>query len=135
MFNPLTEPESWNDLFLSEKPMAKTSAFWTCLLALAYAAIVAGGLGIRLAAGKHAHPAYAYAIPALVILTGFLFYLGWRFLGFIESIRQVVSEVPREQAVIVLRAARAATRLFYSSMLGVGIALMIAKLLISSAGR
>jgi hypothetical protein len=134
MLNPFAVPDSWNDLFLSDKPMVRTSAFWTCALAMAYAVIFSTGFAIRLWAVRSVIPDVALAVPVLVFLDVVLIYLGWRFLAFVEDIRETVRQVPKEQSVALLRSGRAVTRIFYSLMFGVGIALALASMLLVLPG-
>ena len=129
MFNPLAVPDSWDDLYLPEKAMARTTPFWACLLWLVYGEIAANGLAWRLA---HSPNASTLMVPPLLCLAVALIYFGWLFLDFVNSMREVIHHLPKEQAETLLRAGRRATRLFYSLMITVGMALTIARMLMLS---
>ncbi len=123
MFNPLVIPHSWDDLFLTEKAIVRTSAFWTCLLSTAYPVIFASGLALR-----SGFSGDSIAVLPLVCIPGVLIYFGWLFLDFVNSIRELLHYVPKEQAALLLGAGRTVTRLFYSLMFTVGTALIIARM-------
>ena len=123
MFNPLVIPHSWDDLFLPEKAMVRTSALWVCLLSVAYPAILAIGLALRLGFSGD-----SIAVVLLVCIPGVLIYFLWLFLDFVNSLRELIDYVPKEQAALLLRTGRTVTRLFYSLMFAVGTALVIGRL-------
>ena len=86
-------------------------------------------VGIRVGKAASTHSRYAFALPALVILVGYLVYHGWQFCGFIRDTRQAITGATDKESM--LQAARSATRVFLFSVTGIAVALWIVVLVLT----
>ncbi len=130
MFNPLVIPDTWDNLFVGNKPALRTAAGWTCAWSVLFALVAAGGLGSYLIQHGDTISTTHVALPAIVISMAFLLFLCGKFIAFVADIRETVRTIPADQSAIVLRAARSVIRLFYTLVTIIGIALIVTRMLL-----
>jgi len=69
-------------------------------------------------------------VTALAVLEVVILYIGWRFLRFIDAVRELLSSAPN-QSEDILGLARWTARLFIFGMTGIGMAMMVSLMLLS----
>lgn len=121
-----SEPHEWDAAFLGTRPLLRTSLFWSCFIAFFYAALMTGGIAIKIALQI---PSKApLLIPFLLLMVIFIFYTGWRFLRFIREVQAILLTIPEKKEAI-LSLARWNARLFAFAMTGIGLAMVLALVL------
>ena len=124
----MSEPHSWDEAYRGDRPLRRTSLFWACLPAFLLAFMMTVGIAVRVF--LQAPTKASVLVTALAVLEVVILYIGWRFLRFIDAVRELLSSAPN-QSEDILGLARWTARLFIFGMTGIGMAMMVSLMLLS----
>jgi hypothetical protein len=121
------EPKIWDESFRTQKPIWKTSLFYSCFCVWFWAAALIPITIVKLLIVKEAR--LVFAVPVLALAEVFVFYHGNRMLEFIAEIRCLLASDPDNTYILPI--ARWTTRLFQFAMLGFALAMMLVQAFMS----